>query len=66
MEKIKDFAEQYSVDNLGRTPSTREIGEALGINKATAYRYLVAMRDLGMIEYEDGKVMTNKIRKVNM
>ena len=65
MEKIKAFAEQYSVDNLGRTPSTREIGLALGINKATAYRYLVAMRDLGMIEYEDGAIMTSKIRKVN-
>ena len=65
MEKIKAFAEQYSVDNLGRTPCTREIGEALGINKATAYRYLVAMRDLGMIEYEDGAIMTSKIRKVN-
>ena len=65
MEKIKSFAEQYSVDNLGRTPSTREIGLALGINKATAYRYLVAMRDLGMVEYEDGSIMTEKIRKVN-
>ena len=65
MEKIKEFVEQYSVDNLGHTPSTREIGLAMGINKATAYRYLIAMRESGMIEYEDGKVMTNKIRKVN-
>lgn len=65
MEKIKDFAEQYSIDNLGRTPSTREIGAAIGINNATVYRYLIAMRDLGLIEYEDGTIMTNKIRKVN-
>ena len=37
----------------------------MGINKATAYRYLVAIRDMGMVEYEVGSIMTEKIRKVN-
>lgn len=65
MMQIKDFIEKYYLTNR-HSPSTREIAESLGIVKSTAYKYLIAMRDQGMIEYDGEKVLTDKIEKVNM
>ncbi len=65
MMQIKDFVEKYYLKNR-HSPSTREIAEELGIVKSTAYKYLIAMRDLGMIEYDGENVLTDKIGKVNV
>ena len=47
-EKIKDFIIQFHKENM-RDPSTAEIGRGLSIDKSTAYRYLVAMRECSTI-----------------
>ena len=65
MMQIKDFVENYYLKNR-HSPSTREIAEELGIVKSTAYKYLIAMRDLGMIEYDGENVQTDKTQKVNV
>lgn len=68
MIKIRDYAEQFTLEH-SRTPSTAEIGEALGISKATAFNYLKAMHDQGMVYYADGILntrVTNKMRLQTM
>lgn len=63
MERIRDFIESCFFDK-GRSPSTTEIGEAVGIARGTAYKYLVAMRDKGLISYEDGTATTKRMQMV--
>lgn len=65
MMQIKDFVEKYYLTNR-HSPSTREIAEELGIVKSTAYKYLIAMRDQGIIGYDGENVYTEKIEKANV
>ncbi len=65
MEKIRVFVDDFAMSHLGKAPSTREIGLEFDINKATAYRYLVRMSELGMLQYTDGEIHTELIDKVN-
>ena len=48
MKQIQDFAEQYYL-NEGRSPSTSDIANGVGIARGTAYKYLVAMNEQGLI-----------------
>lgn len=57
MERIRAFAEDYILTR-GESPSTTVIAEELGIARGTAYKYLVAMRERGLIGYEDGAITT--------
>ncbi len=63
MERIRDFAESYYLTE-GHSPSTTEIGEAVGIARGTAYKYLVAMDERGMVSYDGTTVLTEKIRRL--
>lgn len=51
MEMIYDYVQQYLLE-YKRTPTTQQIGDAMGIGKATAYRYLVDLREAGRITYD--------------
>jgi len=64
MLKIRDFTEQFTLE-YSRTPSTAEIGEALGISKTTAFNYLKEMHQQGMVTYEDGVLHTRVTEKLN-
>lgn len=55
MEKIGRFAGDYYRQNR-RTPTTREIGAAVGVSAACAYNYLVEMDRRGMLSYENGRI----------
>ncbi len=62
MDKIADFINQYYKDK-GEKPSTRVVGQRLGINASTVSRYLKEMSALDMLSYEDGKVETDIMNK---
>ena len=47
----------------GRTPTTRDLGARLGLSAATMSRYLQEMNGRGMLEYEGGRIMTERIAK---
>ncbi len=47
---IKAFVEEY-YKKCRHSPSTTEIADAVGISRGTAYKYLVAMNENGMIRY---------------
>ncbi len=64
MERIKEYAETYAMENRGATPTNNEIGEALSVTRVRAYRYLKAMDELGMIRYIDGRIHTERIDKI--
>lgn len=64
MNRIKEFIENYYMTEY-RSPSTAEIARNVGIAKTTAYRYLIDMRDRGMLSYDGSEIrteMTNKIK----
>lgn len=61
MDSIHDFAEEYFFE-YGKSPSVSEIAKSEGISKATAYRYLVAMAEKGMIDYDGSDIITRKMR----
>lgn len=64
MEQIKTYAEEYAMSHGGATPSTRDIGAAFNMSHVSAYRYLRAMDELGMIRYEHGEIRTDRIDKI--
>lgn len=59
MNRIRDYAERFYIEN-GRSPSTSEIGAAVGVHKATVYRYLSEMNEKGLLRYDGRRVATRK------
>jgi repressor LexA len=59
MKRIQDYAERFYLSN-GRSPSTSEIGAAVGVHKATVYRYLSEMNERGLLRYDGRRVSTKK------
>lgn len=64
MNQICKYVEKYYLQN-GHSPSTSMIGEAVGIARGTAYKYLVEMSNRGMIEYDGHEIQTTVTKKVN-
>lgn len=64
MKEICEYAEQYYLQH-GQSPSTTKIAEAVGVSRGTAYKYLVAMNDNGMIEYDGQDIQTPVTKKLN-
>lgn len=62
MKKIYQFADEYYCIHH-ESPSCRDIAVELGIGRATAHRYLVAMDEKGMISYNSGDIKTSQIEK---
>ncbi len=62
MDRIRRYAEDFIMQNR-RSPSCQEIGTALSMPKSTVYRYLVAMDEEGMIEYDHKSIATDKTQK---
>ena len=64
MKAIYQYAEQYYFQT-GISPSTTKIADAVGVSRGTAYKYLVAMNDNGMIEYDGKNIHTDVTKKMN-
>jgi len=63
MNQIRRFAEQFYIDE-GRSPSTSEIANGVGIARGTAYKYLVAMNEKGIISYNGREISTCLTEKI--
>ena len=63
MEKIQTYVENYYKE-YRHSPSTTQIADAVGIARGTAYKYLVAMNENGMIRYDGQQISTEKTEKV--
>lgn len=64
MKEICEYAEQYYLQH-GQSPSITKIANAVNVGRGTAYRYLVAMNDNGMIEYDGQDIQTPVTKKLN-
>ena len=62
MSEIKKFAEEYYLE-YWKSPSTSEIAGAVGVTRATVYRYLKDMSERGMIDYDGSEIKTDVTRK---
>ena len=62
MQKIREYVDQYYRENR-TAPSTQAVGAAVGVTKQTAYRYLLEMAELGMIEFDGGIKSSPQIAK---
>ncbi len=63
MNKILNHISGYYLKHQ-KTPSTRQIAEAVGIARGTAYKYLVAMDKKGMLEYANGSIVATSLGKL--
>ncbi len=63
MNTIKAYVEDY-YRNYRHSPSTTQIADAVGIARGTAYKYLVAMNENGMIRYDGQQISTEQTEKV--
>lgn len=64
MKAIIDFVIDYQRE-YGRSPSTTEIAKVINVARGTAYTYLTAMRDKGLIEYDGKEITTNLSQRIN-
>ena len=58
---IKEYAEKYATEHFGSTPSTRTIGEKIGISNVSVLRYLREMNAEGMVRYDGAVIHTEAI-----
>ena len=63
MKKIKNFVAEFYVEH-DRTPSETEIAKHFGTARSTAHNYLAAMDRQGMITYQGGKLIMDKMDKI--
>lgn len=65
IERLAAFINQYARDNNGSSPSLSEIMEYMGMSKATAYRYILALEKRGLVSYSGKNTLqTNLQRKM--
>lgn len=62
MDEIGAFVDRYYRENRF-SPTLSEIARAVSISKATAYRYLVAMNENGMLSYDGKTIVTKQTEK---
>ena len=64
MEEILRFIDRYILENK-KSPSIQNIADEIGIAKSLAYKYLLEMRERGMIEYDGTAIRTSVTKKAN-
>jgi repressor LexA len=62
MKNILAFADEYIMYHHS-SPSITQIAEGVGIARGTAYKYLVEMRDRGMLTYDGRTITTERTRR---
>ena len=62
MKQISSFVEEYFFE-YHQSPSLQKTATAVGISKATAYRYVVEMDDKGMLDYDGRHIETRSMQR---
>lgn len=63
--EIIEFVNRYFEKN-GRSPSTREIEDAIGLSHVTVQRYLQVLRERGEIEYDGHRSIVTRVMREMM
>ena len=64
MLEIRSYANEFLFENR-RSPSKQEIADRFKISKSSAYRYLVAMNELGLISYDGKNIESSESEKAS-
>ena len=51
LKKMSEYIERYMTENNGDVPKFREILEYMEMSKSVGYRYLMALKERGVVEY---------------
>ena len=51
LSKMADFIKRYALEHNGTSPKFREILEYMQMSNSVGYRYLMILRDRGIVEY---------------
>lgn len=51
LAKLSAFIMEYAHENNGATPTLPEITKYMGMSKSVAYRYIIELKENGMLEY---------------
>lgn len=60
--RIREFVDRYYREHRS-APSAQTVGDALGVSKQTAYRYLLELSKQGLLEYDGGVKSSPQIAK---
>ena len=60
LERMADFIKSYIAENNGRSPKFREILEYMDMTNSVGYRYLMILRDRGIVEYSGKDTLSIK------
>ena len=63
LQKLADYIKQYARENNGASPSLAEIMDYMCMAKATAYRYLLELRNRGIVSYKGKKTLETPMQK---
>ena len=63
MTKIERFVSTFT-DDYGISPSMQEVADGVGVSKATVHRYILQLRENGVIEVSGRRSMTSTRTKV--
>ena len=63
MKKIRTYIGEFYIEH-DRTPSTTEIAKHFGIARSTSQNYLVAMNERGLLSYQGGRLIVDKMDKL--
>ena len=63
MKKIRTYIGEFYIEH-DRTPSTTEIAKYFGIARSTSQNYLVAMNERGLLSYQGGRLVVDKMDKL--
>ena len=63
MDRIISFVNDFYRDNK-RSPSIRQVASGTGLGVATVHRYLTAMTERGLIDYDGEVIMTEQSNKI--
>ncbi|MCH5161858.1 MAG: repressor LexA, partial [Clostridiales bacterium] len=63
MESIKSEIDSF-YSRSGRAPSTRELADILPLSHNSIARYLREMNEKGMLEYDNGRIVTAMMSKI--
>ena len=63
LQKLADYIKQYARENNGASPALAEIMDYMCMAKATAYRYLLELRNRGIVSYKGKKTLEMPMQK---
>ena len=63
LQKLANYIKQYARTHNGDSPSLTEIMECMNMAKATAYRYLLELRNRGIVSYKGKNTLETPMQK---